>query len=407
MNDQTNKAADPILRVLCLDIEGGYGGSSRSLFEILRHINRDRIAPEVWCRRSGPIQEAYREIGIPCRVTPEMPKMSSLPRLSRNFYMYGLFAGQFLRAGRFRHDLAKEVRERFDLVHFNHEGLFLLARWLRRRAATPFTMHIRTNLRETRFARWQNRSIARTMQHLIYITDNERETLERLSGMTPAGSVIFNPASPPPAGIAPDSRIPDDRRLKICCLSNYAWDRGIDRLVDVAQALDASGFGNDVLFVIAGRMALSASLPGELGRVGAKGGTLADYAASRGLAGMFRFLGHVTEPERVLAACDLLAKPTRHDNPWGRDIVEALAAGKPVLTVGAWTKLVETGKTGILQPVFDAEGLARVIVDLIDDPAARLRMGEAGRERVRRLCNGPDRAADLASLWHRVAAGQT
>ena len=406
MSGDPEAASDTALRVLCLDIEGGYGGSSRSLCEVLRHVDRRRISPEVWCRRSGPVQDAYRELGIPCRVAPAMPKVSSLPRLSRNMYVYGLYLRDFLRAGQFRHDLVVEIERHFDLVHFNHEGLFLLARWLRGRVRVPFTMHIRTNLRDTGFARWQNRVTAHTMQHLIYITENERETLERQSGMAPAGSVIFNVASPLADDLGPDPRIPDDGRLKICCLSNYAWDRGIDRLINVAQALKMLNHAEKVLFVIAGRMTLTRSMPGELGRIGAKGGTLADYAANRGVADMFLFLGHVAEPERVLAGCDLLAKPTRHDNPWGRDIVEAMAAAKPVLTVGTWSTLVETGETGILPPVFDAEDLACAIVTLAANPAARRRMGDAARKRIQRLCNGPDRAAELASLWERVAAGQ-
>ena len=156
---------------------------------------------------------------------------------------------------------------------------------------------------------------------------------------------------------------------------------------------------------IAGDMSLTRSLPGELGRIGSRGGTLADYAASRDLGDMFCFLGHVTEPERVLAACDVLVKPTRHDNPWGRDIAEALAAAKPVLSVGAWTTLVETGHTGLLQPRFDAKQMAVAIAELVVDPALRRRMGEAGRERIRRLCNGPERARDLAAVWARVASG--
>ena len=47
------------MRVLCLDIEGGYGGSSRSLYESIRHLPKG-VTCEVWCRRAGPIQAQYR-----------------------------------------------------------------------------------------------------------------------------------------------------------------------------------------------------------------------------------------------------------------------------------------------------------------------------------------------------------
>jgi glycosyltransferase involved in cell wall biosynthesis len=188
-------------------------------------------------------------------------------------------------------------------------------------------------------------------------------------------------------------------------LSSYSWMRGLDRMVDVALALKARG-RTDVLFVMAGDMALTGSLPGALGRLARVGGTLADYAARRGVAGMFRFLGHVTNPEAVLAACDALAKPTREANPWGRDIIEALAAGRPVLTVGHYDRFVETGATGVLQAEFDAWALAGAISALADDRAECARLGAEGRARVARLCDPAARAADLASVWRRAAAAR-
>lgn len=87
----------------------------------------------------------------------------------------------------------------------------------------------------------------------------------------------------------------------------------------------------------------------------------------------------------------------------GRDIIEALAAGKPVLTVGSWDTFVTTGETGILQSSFDAAALARDILRLAGDRELCARLGRAGQERVGRLCNGPDRARDLAEVWRRTS----
>lgn len=176
----------------------------------------------------------------------------------------------------------------------------------------------------------------------------------------------------------------------------------IDRLVDIAEALATAG-QRGFLFVVAGDVGLSASMPGVLGDVARRGGTLRDYAEARGVGDMFLFLGHVPDPERVLAACDVLAKPTREDNPWGRDILEALAMGKPVLSVGVDATFVETGVTGILQRRFDAEALAEDLIALAADDNRCRTMGEGARNRIRRLCNGADRAADLAAVWRRVA----
>ena len=53
------------LKILCLDVEGGYGGSSRSLFNSLVSLDKSNVDVEVWCKKSGPIQGYYDLAGIP------------------------------------------------------------------------------------------------------------------------------------------------------------------------------------------------------------------------------------------------------------------------------------------------------------------------------------------------------
>jgi glycosyltransferase involved in cell wall biosynthesis len=155
---------------------------------------------------------------------------------------------------------------------------------------------------------------------------------------------------------------------------------------------------------MAGRMSLTGSLPGDLARFAARGETLIDYAKARNVDDMMLFLGHVADPERVLASVDLLIKPTRENNPWGRDILEALAAGRPALSVGTYSRFIEDGVTGVLQARFDAAAFAERIAMLADDRAAIGRMGDAARQRMAMLCNGPARASDLLHVWRDAMA---
>ena len=389
------------LRVLCLDIEGGYGGSSRSLFESVRHLDRSVVAIEVWCRREGPIQARYQALGVPCRVWPSMPSVSSLPRFSRNLYAYGRAALAFHRAGPFREALA-EAASNVDVVHFNHEGLFLLARWLSERADTALTMHIRTMLHDGLFARCQSRTIVRSTKACVFITENEQRNMRRLGGSPRAGNVIYNVVVPADTAIAAHPALVSDGRAMIACLGNYAWIRGIDRLVDVAAAIATEG-RRDILFVVAGDMRVKDRKSPALREIARLGGSLADYAEARGVADMFVFLGHVAEPERVLAGCDMLVRPSREANPWGRDVLEAMAAGLPVVTIGSYDRFVEDGVTGVLQTDYQPARLAKALIDLADDPVRRKALGDAARARVFSLCDGSSRAADLLAVWRQAA----
>jgi len=384
------------LKVLCLDIEGGHGGSSRSLFHLLKNVDRKRIEPVVWCRKGGVVENWYKGLSIPCLVYPEMPKVSALPRFSRNLLVFSQAVVDFVRAREFRRKLLYEARH-LDLVHFNHEALFLLAGWMARRSPVVRTMHIRTNLWDTMFARWQTRMISEGCHRLVFITENEMKTHRGLGG-TASGDVIFNVAEMPDPLPSPNPTVAALGGVRLACLSNYGWNRGVDRLIDVALALRGKG-AKSVRFVIAGDMKLTRSLPGRLGEVARRGGSLEDYAREMGVADMFLFLGHVNNPESVLAACHALVKPTREYNPWGRDILEALAMGKPVVSVGTYNRFVENDKTGLLFEEFSADEFACGIAELAADPCRMSKMGKDAAQRVRRLCNGPERAAELMNFW--------
>lgn len=393
------------LRIVCLDIEGGFGGSSRSLYESLRHMEREDMGAEVWCRRDGPVRSRYAALSIPCRIAPGMPRMNSLARISRNIFGYAICLRDLMSWRKETAALARVIAERFDVVHFNHEGLFILARLLRRRHGKAQTMHVRTLIPDNIFGRWQCRRMAEAADRFSFITENEKTNVERLSGMLLPGSVIYNIAVPPDQKVKPHPAVPIDKRLKVAVLSNFALVRGTDRIAEIAAQLVARG-RRDILFVMAGDMQMRGALPPELAKTVQSGGTLADYVASRGLGDMFLFLGHVADPESVLAGCDVLLKPTREDNPWGRDIIEALAAGKPVISVGQYDRFVENDKTGFLMSRYTDEGAADILLRLDSDRELCRRLGENARARVAELCDGPSRARDLLNLWKSAIAAR-
>jgi glycosyltransferase involved in cell wall biosynthesis len=391
------------LRVLCLDIEGGFGGSSRSLYQSLKHMTHGAVNPEVWCRRDGPIQPRYAALGIPSRVMPDMPHISSLPKLSRNLLTYFRFMLGWRNSRVFREELASAAR-RFDVIHFNHEGLALLIRHLRRRVPdSALTAHVRTLLPSESFSRWQYRTLARAADRIVFISENERDNVERMTGSSGAGPVIYNIATPPSKPIPPHRSVPHDDRLKVAVLSNFALVRGTDRLAEIAHALASRG-RRDILFVVAGNMRARGSLAGELGRMMRDGGSFADYVQQRGLDDMFLFLGHVAEPEQVLMACDVLLKPSRDGLPWGRDILEALALGRPVIATGTDTRFVEPEMTGFLLSEYSPDAAADLLLKLDIDRDLGRRLGAAGATKVANLCHGPSRANDLLAVWHEAAA---
>lgn len=183
--------------------------------------------------------------------------------------------------------------------------------------------------------------------------------------------------------------MPDDTRLKLACISNFSLERGIDRLLDIAEAM-SDAERSSVLFVVAGDMKLPRRFNPKSREFSGKDSTLEDIAKERGLDECFLFLGHTDRPESVLSACHVLLKPTRENNPWGRDILEGLAYGLPVYSIGIYNSFVKNSVTGYLQSVFNPRKAADWIISLHRDPEIRQTLGRQASDLVAALCN-PDK----------------
>ncbi|MCD2191030.1 glycosyltransferase [Actinomycetospora soli] len=112
---------------------------------------------------------------------------------------------------------------------------------------------------------------------------------------------------------------------------------------------------------------------------------LQTLAATEGVADRVHLVGAVDPaavPELMRDADVVVQLPTYE--PFGLVPLEAMAAGRPVVAaeVGGLADTVVDGVTGLHVPTGDPEAAARALGSLLADPAARARLGRAGRARV-------------------------
>jgi glycosyltransferase involved in cell wall biosynthesis len=103
-------------------------------------------------------------------------------------------------------------------------------------------------------------------------------------------------------------------------------------------------------------------------------------AAALGLGARLRFLGWRSDVAALLAACDMLVCPSRHE-PLGNVVIEAWAHRRPVVAAASQgpSQLIRHGETGLLVPVDDAAALAGAMTGLAADPRGGAALAEAGR----------------------------
>jgi len=160
-------------------------------------------------------------------------------------------------------------------------------------------------------------------------------------------------------------------------LARLSKEKGLHVLVDAFIELRRRGTQPDVRLHLAGWM----------------GEGHQDYAESQfqklrdaGLAEAFEYVGSVDRTAKIefLRGLDLLSVPTVYREPKGLFVLEALAAGVPVVQPahGAFPELIAATGGGTLVPPEDPIALADELERLLGDPAARAALALTGQRAV-------------------------
>jgi glycosyltransferase involved in cell wall biosynthesis len=146
--------------------------------------------------------------------------------------------------------------------------------------------------------------------------------------------------------------------------------KGLTYLIDALAKVRTER--DDAHLVVIGRPRHRSDVPAQIKRLG--------------LDGAIEFVSGVSD-ERVVelyAEAEVAVVPSLYEG-FSLPAVEAMACGVPLITTtgGALPEVVgRHGETGMLVPPADPGALAAQIVELLNDPAQRLRLSDGGRRRV-------------------------
>jgi glycosyltransferase involved in cell wall biosynthesis len=276
-----------------------------------------------------------------------------------------------------------------EVIHLNHDSLFVVGLISRMMFGKKIVLHVRTMLPPNRWAKVQMFISLKVADYLVFITENERElwfsTWKKLRCVP--NTVVHNIAQVNPE--LPARILGSDLfdKFKVLSLMTFTFLRGVDRLVDVALALRERKCAN-VVFVICGQSDDAIYERRVKRRI-----------EELNLGGYFRFFGYQKNPEALLSEVDALIRPSREDNPWGRDVIEALACGKPVLAFGKYDKFVENGINGFLWSHFDPDKVAEKITFLTTHPEIIESIRNANLEKAQILFDGQTNAKKISAIY--------
>lgn len=132
--------------------------------------------------------------------------------------------------------------------------------------------------------------------------------------------------------------------MRIINLQNFSYDRGTDRFIDIARMLHQDSF------ILCGK---SRNKWGD--------------AVLRSIPSNVEIAGYL-DPHDALCNIDVLLRLTRRDDPWGRDVIEALSMGVPVIATGTWHGFVKNGINGYLVSPYSLATVVTKIQAMRDRP---------------------------------------
>jgi glycosyltransferase involved in cell wall biosynthesis len=108
-----------------------------------------------------------------------------------------------------------------------------------------------------------------------------------------------------------------------------------------------------------------------------------------------------------MAALDVLVLASTSPEPFGRVLIEAMAASKPVVATdaGAAREIIADGVQGVLVSPGDAQALARALIRILSDPALAATMGRSGRATVQDRFTAQQYAEGVQAVYRELLQG--
>ncbi|TWT97082.1 Capsular glucan synthase [Botrimarina colliarenosi] len=127
------------------------------------------------------------------------------------------------------------------------------------------------------------------------------------------------------------------------------------------------------------------------------------------LAGKFHYHGELDRAAKyaLLASLDVFSTPTIYAEAKGLPALEAMAVAVPVVLPGhgSFPEMIAVTGGGLLHDPHDAGSLAETLAQLLDDPAARRRHGEAGHAAIRERFHADQMAEGTLAVYRQLIGG--
>jgi glycosyltransferase involved in cell wall biosynthesis len=390
-------------RILYVEMAHSVGGSVISLYHLLRGLDRRCYEPVVLFYWDNAYVSRFRELGIETIVWagPRKKGDAISPGVKNPVLPAGLsgragaWERRYLWIGKLYHGLGLAARtffqtlplawrirrivraKKIDLLHANdlvncNREVIMAARLTGR----PCICHIRAFEHYTALDRF----LAQFVDRFVFISEAIAADCIAQGAEATRGTVIYNALE-----LADYLQAFDDGSAR-----ERLGLRPEDRVVGIIGRL-VPWKGQDVFIRAMAQAAksipnLQCLIIGDVDAGEERGYRveLERLAQQVGLGERVKFLGWRSDIPQLLSTMEILVHASVEPEPFGRVLIEGMAASKVVIAAaaGACPEIIEDGVSGYLVAPGDAEALARATVAALQDPDRLKAMGMVARHQV-------------------------
>lgn len=370
------------------------GGAEFALARLVAALDREHWHPVVVFGEEGPAVDLLRRQSVETYVIPLESGLGKVRRENLGSLAW-MFGGRASAAARYVLRLSRFLRERaVELVHTNSMKAHALGGLAAKMVGVPLVWHLRDSLHPSCLPP----AALAVMRFLARHLPDELVTVSRSVAKDALGAsqahrahVVYDGLSaacfPPMASSPPGVQ---GRKWTVGIAGRLCAWKGQHLFLEAAASLIERGM--QIRFELLG---------GPLFGQEAYAERLKQFAVSSGLSDHIHFHGFVSDVPARIRSWDLLVHASTTPDPCPNVVLEAMAAGVPVVASngGGVPELLDGGACGMLFPMDDSRALSRCIETALLDKGGRERFARAARERAERCFRSERVGQEVASVW--------
>ena len=111
-------------------------------------------------------------------------------------------------------------------------------------------------------------------------------------------------------------------------------------------------------------------------------------------------MGRTSNPEKIIKSSLLLLRPSRWNDPWGRDIIDSIHASTPCISTGLSNELVKNGYNGYLVEDFESKKVSNIICMILKDKNIWNKLSSNQKKVLYKRFNKKDRLKKIESIFN-------